>query len=48
MKTNKLKKKRVTIYINPKYYEKLKIVAKKKDRSVSWKINDIFREIIEG
>jgi len=44
----KNKKKRINIYIEEEYYKKIKAVAKKKDRSVSWKINDIFREIIEG
>lgn len=47
MENNKTKKK-ITIYIEPEYYEQLKKVAKRKDRSVSWYINNIFRETIEG
>mgnify|MGYP001608789133 CR=1 FL=1 len=44
----KTKKERVSIYIEPRYYRLLKADAKVLGRSVSWLINEIFRERISG
>lgn len=41
-------KKRITIYIEDNLYENLKILAKKKDRSISWLINDLFKKALKN
>ena len=43
----KTKKERVSIYIEPGHYRLLKKDAKILGRSVSWLINEIFKERIE-
>ena len=39
--------KRITIYIDKKYYLKIKILAAKADRKVSYYINEIFEKALK-